>query len=112
MQNDHENGSQHLEGDRKPKKPGEAERGLPLNVAAQRGSGGGAASLPAGCGLNGGSGDDDDTLRSSWERIAIRLRRRLGDDVYTSWFARVEPVSLLDGLATLSVPTLFLKNWI
>lgn len=53
-----------------------------------------------------------DPLESKWDRVKTRLRRQLGDDVYTSWFARVEPVSLESGTATLSVPTAFLKTWI
>jgi len=53
-----------------------------------------------------------DPLESRWDRVRTRLRRQLGDEVYTSWFARVEPVSMEGGTATLSVPTLFLKNWI
>ena len=57
-------------------------------------------------------GGPKDPFDSRWDRVRTRLRRQLGDDVYTSWFARVEPVSLEGGTATLSVPTLFLKNWI
>ena len=69
----------------------------------------------AGTGGVGGSGEgggESDPLHTLWDRIKTRLRRQLGDDVYTSWFARVEPMSLIEGAATLSVPTLFLKNWI
>ena len=47
-----------------------------------------------------------------FERARIRLRRQLGEDVYGSWFARVELVSVDAGIAVLSVSTLFLKNWI
>jgi chromosomal replication initiator protein len=52
------------------------------------------------------AGDD------AWLRICSRLRAELGDDVYFSWFGRLE----LDGIsgpnAYLSVPTKFLKSWI
>ncbi len=51
-------------------------------------------------------------LDGRWERVRSRLRSALGDDVYTSWFARVEPVSMEDGAVSLSVATPFLKNWI
>src|SRR5215475_9607074 len=47
-----------------------------------------------------------------WVRVRERLRAEVGDDVYSSWFARME----LDGsegeAVKLSVPTRFLKSWI
>jgi len=47
-----------------------------------------------------------------WARVQERLRTEVGDDVYSSWFARME----LDGsegeTLKLSVPTRFLKSWI
>src|SRR6516165_2364791 len=47
-----------------------------------------------------------------WPRVKERLRAEVGDDVYSSWFARME----LDGgegeTVKLSVPTRFLKSWI
>ena len=58
------------------------------------------------------SGDHAESLEPRWDRGKTRLRRQLGEDVYGSWFARVELVSVEAGTATLSVPTLFLKNWI
>lgn len=51
-------------------------------------------------------------LKSSWDLVAKRLRGELGDDLYSSWFARMEPVSLNDDTLSVSVPTRFLKNWI
>src|SRR5919198_3643776 len=47
-----------------------------------------------------------------WTRVKDRLRAEVGEDVYSSWFARME----LDGndgdTVKLSVPTRFLKSWI
>jgi len=47
-----------------------------------------------------------------WTRVKDRLRAEVGDDVYASWFGRME----LDGsdgdTVKLSVPTRFLKSWI
>ncbi|MCC6780307.1 MAG: chromosomal replication initiator protein DnaA [Hyphomicrobiales bacterium] len=47
-----------------------------------------------------------------WVRVRERLRAEIGEDVYSSWFARME----LDGCdadtVKLSVPTRFLKSWI
>jgi chromosomal replication initiator protein len=52
------------------------------------------------------------TDQERWTRVKDRLRAEVGDDVYSSWFARME----LDGsegeTVKLSVPTRFLKSWI
>ena len=50
--------------------------------------------------------------RDVWDRIKARLRVELGEDVFTSWFARVEFESHDQGTVYLSVPTRFLKNWL
>jgi chromosomal replication initiator protein len=47
-----------------------------------------------------------------WARVKLRLRAEVGDDVYSSWFARMD-LDAVDGEVTrLSVPTRFLKSWI
>jgi chromosomal replication initiator protein len=51
-------------------------------------------------------------LKRCWERIAQRLRVELGEDLYSSWFARMEPEEWSDGRLAVSVPTRFLRNWI
>lgn len=48
----------------------------------------------------------------SWERIAARLRAELGEDLYSSWFARMEAEECQGRQLAVSVPTRFLKNWI
>jgi chromosomal replication initiator protein len=53
---------------------------------------------------------DDDA--EAWGRVKRRLRAELGEDVFTSWFARLELEAVVDGCARLSVPTRFLKSWI
>jgi chromosomal replication initiator protein len=56
---------------------------------------------------------DTSAVRSeAWTRIARRLRAELGEDVYSSWFGRLELDTLTDRHASLSVPTKFLKSWI
>lgn len=50
--------------------------------------------------------------RDVWDRIKARLRVELGEDVFTSWFARVEFEAHDQGTVFLSVPTRFLKNWL
>lgn len=47
-----------------------------------------------------------------WDRVKKRLRAELGEDVFTSWFARVDLEGHDDGTVRLSVPTRFLKQWI
>lgn len=47
-----------------------------------------------------------------WTRIGSRLRAELGEDVYTSWFGRVELEDFNSGVLKLSVPTRFLSKWI
>lgn len=54
----------------------------------------------------------DSRRAAAWLRISQRLRAEFGDDVYTSWFARLELDTLRAGLAYCSVPTKFLKSWI
>jgi chromosomal replication initiator protein len=48
----------------------------------------------------------------AWKRCVSRLRAELGEDVYSSWFGRLELDGVVDGVARLSVPTKFLKSWI
>ena len=47
-----------------------------------------------------------------WSRVKGRLRTNVGEDVYTSWFGRMDLESVSDGAAHMSVPTRFLKSWI
>jgi chromosomal replication initiator protein len=48
----------------------------------------------------------------AWERVRRRLRAELGEDVFSSWFGRLDLVGIADGVAHLTVPTRFLKSWI
>jgi chromosomal replication initiator protein len=47
-----------------------------------------------------------------WRRVQARLRAELGEDVFTSWFGRVELESCDGGTVHVSVPTKFLRNWL
>src|ERR1700756_413025 len=47
-----------------------------------------------------------------WSRVKGRLRSSVGEDVYTSWFARMDLESVQNESVHLSVPTRFLKSWI
>jgi chromosomal replication initiator protein len=50
--------------------------------------------------------------QDSWSRVKGRLRVEVGDDVYSSWFARMDLEAIDEGTVRLSVPTRFLKSWI
>src|ERR1700746_2124753 len=52
------------------------------------------------------------SLAQSWRRCGDRLRAELGEDVFNSWFGRIELEGVGGGQARLSVPTRFLKSWI
>lgn len=52
------------------------------------------------------------TYAEAWKRTCRRLRTELGEDIFTSWFARLELHDVNVGAARLSVPTKFLKSWI
>ncbi|ABD85580.1 chromosomal replication initiator protein DnaA [Rhodopseudomonas palustris] len=47
-----------------------------------------------------------------WSRVKGRLRSSVGEDVYSSWFARMDLESVQPESVHLSVPTRFLKSWI
>lgn len=55
---------------------------------------------------------DGDSLTEAWERVRRRLRAELGEDVFSSWFGRLEIASFIEGVAYLTVPTRFLKSWL
>ena len=50
--------------------------------------------------------------QESWSRVKERLRAEVGEDVYSSWFARMDLEAHEQGTVRLSVPTRFLKSWI
>lgn len=54
----------------------------------------------------------EDMGAEQWNRVKKSLRAELGDDVFSSWFARVDLEENADGTVRLSVPTRFLKQWI
>jgi chromosomal replication initiator protein len=47
-----------------------------------------------------------------WLRVKERLRVELGEDIYSSWFGRMECDSAESDTVKLSVPTRFLRSWI
>ncbi len=51
-------------------------------------------------------------IQTKWRRIQTRLRTELGEDVFTSWFGRVELESCDGRVVHVSVPTKFLRSWL
>ncbi len=58
------------------------------------------------------SGSGVPSFAQSWRRCCQRLRAELGEDIFNSWFGRIELEAVSGGQARLSVPTRFLKSWI
>jgi len=56
------------------------------------------------------SADRSDT--ELFQRVRARLRAAVGEDVFNSWFARLDLEEIIDDRAHLSVPTRFLCSWI
>jgi len=52
------------------------------------------------------------TDQDRWQRIKERLRLELSEDVFTSWFGRMEFESVDEEVVRLSVPTRFMRKWI
>jgi chromosomal replication initiator protein len=51
-------------------------------------------------------------LKQKWQRVSHRLRAELGDDLFTSWFGRMDAEDYCNLKLIVSVPTRFLKSWI
>ena len=51
-------------------------------------------------------------LKQKWQRVLQRLRAELGDDLFTSWFGRMDAEDHNNLKLIVSVPTRFLKSWI
>jgi len=56
--------------------------------------------------------EQDRSEQDHWARFKGRIRTTVGEDVYTSWFARMDLERIHDDCVHLSVPTKFLKSWI
>ncbi|MEM7430116.1 MAG: chromosomal replication initiator protein DnaA [Pseudomonadota bacterium] len=67
-----------------------------------------------GTGNVGVTGKDENKieLRDVWDRVVVRLRAELGEELYASWFARMEPEEVAGTTLIVSLPTRFLQNWV
>ncbi len=52
------------------------------------------------------------SLKQKWQRVAHRLKAELGEDLYASWFGRMDAEDHANSRLVVSVPTRFLKSWI
>jgi chromosomal replication initiator protein len=50
--------------------------------------------------------------QDQWSRVRARLRAEVGEDIFSSWFARMDFEGVANETVHLSVPTRFLKSWI
>ncbi|GHA22807.1 chromosomal replication initiator protein DnaA [Devosia pacifica] len=50
--------------------------------------------------------------RELWARVRARLKASVGEDVFASWFQRLELEEVVADLAHLSAPTRFLCSWV
>ena len=53
-----------------------------------------------------------DADETGWARVKRRLRIEVGEDIFSSWFARMDLEAVERDGVRLSVPTRFLKSWI
>jgi chromosomal replication initiator protein len=58
------------------------------------------------------AGDADPSQEQRWLRVKQRLRAELGEDIFASWFARLDLDAIAAGTVRMSVPTRFLKSWL
>jgi len=50
--------------------------------------------------------------QAKWTRVRELLRAKLGEDIFTSWFARLELENITADTVHMTVPTRFLRSWI
>ncbi|ORE94434.1 chromosomal replication initiator protein DnaA [Acuticoccus yangtzensis] len=48
----------------------------------------------------------------TWAQIKAEIRAAYGDDIFTSWFARIDFESASDTTVNLSTPTSFIRHWV
>jgi chromosomal replication initiator protein len=53
-----------------------------------------------------------ETDLACWSRVKARLRAEVGEDIFSSWFARMDLAGIETVTVRFSVPTRFLKSWI
>jgi chromosomal replication initiator protein len=54
----------------------------------------------------------EQTNQELWGRVRERLRAEVGEDIFSSWFARLEIENINSDTVYMTVPTRFLRSWI
>ncbi|MDP6785909.1 MAG: chromosomal replication initiator protein DnaA [Rhodospirillales bacterium] len=57
-------------------------------------------------------GATDRQFHVEWERVCGRMRTEIGEAAYRSWVAPMTVRNVHDGLARISVPTRFMRDWV
>ncbi len=58
------------------------------------------------------NGTNMDELKSEWQRVAENLRGSIGEAAFQSWIKPISVRGLQDGIARISVPTRFMRDWV
>ncbi len=53
-----------------------------------------------------------DELKAEWQRVAESLRGSIGEAAFQSWIKPISVRGLQDGVARISVPTRFMRDWV
>jgi chromosomal replication initiator protein len=59
-----------------------------------------------------GQDGKDGSTREVFQRVRARLRAAVGEDVFNSWFTRLELEEVVEDVVHVSLPTRFLSSWV
>ena len=54
--------------------------------------------------------DEFQELQAQWASVRGKIRRKIGDALFKSWFKPISLISFNSGILTLSVPNQFIKT--
>ena len=57
-------------------------------------------------------GIDMNELKSEWQQVVAQLQETIGDAAFQSWIKPITVRGLRDGIARVSVPTRFMRDWV
>ena len=58
------------------------------------------------------TGDERVESEADWQRVLVRLRAELGEDVFNTWLKTLQFDGVADGVLSLKAPTPFVRDWI
>ena len=53
-----------------------------------------------------------DSTKDSWNLVSNRFKEEFGDNIYNAWISNLHLISVTEFEITMSVPNLFIKDWI